>query len=206
MKAIVYIDGFNLYHGSVKGTSYKWLDLQAYFELLRNGDEIVAVKYFTAPMHGSPANRQRTYLRALETCPKVNVILGKYKTKQAQCKVTDCCHSGDRRFTTWEEKRTDVNIAIHILDDAYQNQCELIVVVSGDSDLVPALNMVKLRFPEKRIVVYIPARNESRGAATEIRSAADKDATLPQNLLKRAQFPRDIDDGAGGVITKPESW
>ena len=27
MRTRVYIDGFNLYYGAVKGTSFKWLDL-----------------------------------------------------------------------------------------------------------------------------------------------------------------------------------
>jgi hypothetical protein len=27
--ALVYIDGFNLYYGAVKGSPYKWLDLAA---------------------------------------------------------------------------------------------------------------------------------------------------------------------------------
>jgi hypothetical protein len=29
MRTIVYIDGFNLYYGAVKGTPYKWLDLKS---------------------------------------------------------------------------------------------------------------------------------------------------------------------------------
>ena len=30
MKVIVYIDGFNLFYGMLKGTPYKWLDLEKF--------------------------------------------------------------------------------------------------------------------------------------------------------------------------------
>ena len=48
-----------------------------------------------------------------------------------------------------EEKRTDVNIAVFMLDDAYRDMCDQFVIFSSDSDLVPAVNMVRLRFPKK---------------------------------------------------------
>jgi 6-hydroxy-3-succinoylpyridine 3-monooxygenase len=93
-----------------------------------------------------------------------------------------------------------------MLDDAYQNRCDHIVLFSGDSDLVPALNIVKLRFPAQRITVYVPSRNPIRGAAVEIRSAADVNRTLPLNLLAKSQFSDELSDGAGGVITRPADW
>ena len=71
---------------------------------------------------------------------------------------------------------------------------ERMVVVSGDSDLVPALQMVKARFPKKKIIVYVPSRDYRRGAATELRGAADQDRTLPLALLSKCQLPA----GAGG--------
>ena len=93
-----------------------------------------------------------------------------------------------------------------MLDDAYQNRFEKLVLVSGDSDLVPALNVIKSRFPKKQIIVYVPTRNPIRGAAVELRSAADKDRDLPLNLLSLSQFPHQMPDGAGQLLTKPASW
>jgi 6-hydroxy-3-succinoylpyridine 3-monooxygenase len=205
-RSIVYIDGFNLYYGAVKDTPHKWLNIQRYFELLRRDDDVIRIKYFSAMIQGGGVADQETYLKALATLPKVDIILGKYKTKRAACRVTGCSHSGDRNFTAWEEKRTDVNIAVQMMDDAYQNACDIFVIVSGDSDLVPPLYMIKNRFPAKKVVVYVPARDRIRGAAVEIRSAADKDSTLPQNLLRHSQFPPTLPDGAGGTIAKPPSW
>lgn len=158
----IYIDGFNLYRGAIEGTSHKWLNIQKFFEMLRPADDIVAINYFTAIMAGQQGVRQEIYLRALATLPKLRIVLGKYKTKRALCNVRHCTHSGDRMIVKWEEKRTDVNIAIRILDDAYQDVSDNIVLVSGDSDLVPALHAVKLRFPHKRLIVYVPARDPIR--------------------------------------------
>lgn len=205
-RAIVYIDGFNLYHGAVKGTDVKWLDIQTYFERLRWQDDVVQIHYFTARVNGDARRRQEALLRAFFTLPKVNVVEGRYKTKRVTCRTTACSHAGERRFTTWEEKRTDVNIAVQMMDDAYRNLCDMFIVVSGDSDLVPPILRIKERFPNKKVVVYVPARDAARGAATEIRTAADRDALLPIGLLKKCLLPTRLPDGAGGFIEKPEEW
>lgn len=205
--SVVYIDGFNLYFGAVRSTPWKWLDLQAYFERLRPDDDIQAIKYFTATVQNDREanNRQQAYLMALETLPKVEIIYGKFKPKQATCGVDRCGLQGSKKYTMPEEKQTDVAIGVHMLDDAYQGLCERLVVVSGDSDLLPALKMVKHRFPQKSISVYVPARNPMRGAAVEVRRTADKHLTLPNKLIEQHQLPDPlIADRL--AIAKPVGW
>jgi uncharacterized LabA/DUF88 family protein len=84
---------------------------------------------------------------------------------------------GSRFYQMPEEKRTDVNIALHMLNDAFLDVCDVFVLVSGDSDLVPVLNLTESKYPEKSINVYVPFQSHAkdRGASTEIRNAADKD-------------------------------
>jgi uncharacterized LabA/DUF88 family protein len=208
-RAIVYIDGFNLYYGVLKFSKEKWLNIERFFVLLRPHDTIQKIRYFTALSSGGKSADQLAYLQAIETLPLVNVVRGRYKNKSVKCQVRQpaCTISDkDRIFNIPEEKRTDVNIAVSMLDDAYQNLCDHLIVVSGDSDLVPAVNMVKTRFPGKTVTVYVPSRNPVRGAAVELRAAADKDRDLPLNVLKRAQLPASIPDGSGGYINKPSSW
>lgn len=205
-RTVVYIDGFNFYHGVIKGTRHKWLDLQKFFERLRPDDDVKAIRYFTAEMAPPQGTRQLVYLQALATRPKVIVVLGRFKTKTVTCGILPCSFTGDRKFVRPEEKRTDVNIALAMLDDAYQNLADNFVIVSGDSDLVPALHMLKARFPEKNVIVYIPARDGVRGAAAEMRGAADRNKTLPLDLLSHSQFAATLHDGAGGTITKPNTW
>ncbi len=205
-RTIIYVDGFNLYYGAVRGGSSKWLNLQRYFEMLRPHDSIIQIHYFTALVDGPTKPNQEVYLRALGTLPKVNIVLGKFKKKQVRCSNSLCNFTGNRLFQVPEEKRTDVNIAVFLLDDAYQDKCDHSIVVSGDSDLVPAIGLLKTRFPKKRVTVYVPSRNPKRGAAVELRSVADKSRTLPLNLLPLAQFPTSVPDGVGGTLVKPASW
>jgi len=56
------------------------------------------------------------------------------------------------------------------------------------------------------VLVYVPSRNPVRGAAVELRSAADRHRNLPLAPLKHAQFPARIPDGGGGFIEKPSGW
>jgi hypothetical protein len=176
------------------------------FLKLRPSDDIRQIWYFTALVDGAKSSRQERYLRALTTRPLVRLMLGKFKLKQVKCGVMGCTFPGARIFDVPEEKRTDVNIALQMLDDAHHDRAEQFIVISGDSDLVPALEMVKSQWPGKRLVVYVPSRHPVRGAAVELRSAADKDRTFPQQLLKVCQFPAELPDGRGGVIRKPVEW
>lgn len=208
-RTIVYIDGFNLYYGSLKHTKYKWLNLERLFKLLRPHDDLIAIKYFTAPVRGSAKIRQSTYFEALSTSPIVEIILGRFKKTKIQCVCSGCANitKSARSFYKWEEKRTDVAIAIEMLDDAYQDNCDQIVLVSGDSDLVPPVSRTKQRFPNMKIIVYVPFLNANRGAAVELRNAADNHKQLPVLLIKHSQFPATLHNPATGHnIQKPSGW
>jgi uncharacterized LabA/DUF88 family protein len=205
--SIVYIDGFNLYYGALKGTSYKWLNLERFFSMLRPNDNIIKIKYFSAIVPNEPQkSRQESYIKALKTTPKVEIILGKFKKKNVKCLIPRCNYSGSKKFQVYEEKRTDVNIGISLIDDVFTNQCEQFIIVSGDSDLVPAMQKIHVINPQKKIIVYVPANNAIRGAATEIRNTADKNKTLPNRLLPLSQFPSSITDTNGNIIYKPKEW
>ena len=203
LRTIVYVDGFNFYYGVLKNTPYKWLDLERFYTLLLPHDRIQTIKFFTSLVGPGPHRvRQDTLLKALRTCaPMVEVILGRFKTKKVVCRN---CTGSTRRVP--EEKRTDVNIGIHMIDDAHRGRCEQQVVVSGDSDLVPAVRMVREGFPQIKTTVYIPARTKQRGAAAELREAADRSNHVPLQLLPLAQLPPRIPDGVGGFIEKPAEW
>jgi len=73
-------------------------------------------------------------------------------------------------------------------------------------DHVPAITAEKELCPDQQVIVYVPTRNRVCGAAVELRSAADKDRTLPNGLFRRSQFAPKVPDGDGGWIEKPASW
>ena len=205
MRSIIYVDGFNLFYGVLKGGPYRWLDLDRYFGLLRTDDDIQRIWYFTAIIHSPRRHNQLTYLQALGSTPRVAIQVGRYKEKIVRCTATGCSYAGTREFRVPEEKATDVNIAVQMLDDAYQGHAERMVLVSGDSDLVPAIRTVKQRFPQIQVTVYVPARDLRRGAATELRTAAHKHKTLPLGLLPRTQFEMVVRTPKGSVV-KPAAW
>jgi len=198
-RTIFYVDGFNLYYGAVRATpALKWLNLERYCKLLRPHDEIVSIRYFSALVTGPTRPNQENYLRALSTTPVVEVILGKFKQKNVKCGVTTCSSPGQKWYQMPEEKRTDVNIAVFMLDDAYQNACDQMIIFSGDSDLVPAINMVRKRFPAKKIIVYVPSRDPVRGAAVELRTAAHVNRTLPLHCFQSRNSPTSFRMVLGG--------
>ena len=205
-RSIVYIDGFNLYYGAIKGGSHKWLNLEKYFQKLRSNDDIKRIYYFTARVSGPSEKNQAAYLEALATLSLVEVRLGRFKFKNVKCRVRACTFAGWKLFKSPEEKQTDVAIGIQMVVDAFDNNCDRFVLVTADSDLLPAIRTIKLRFPKKEIILYVPATSTIRGAATELRGAADKDKTLPLDLLRHCHLPARVPDGAGGFIEKPAAW
>ena len=56
MKTWIYVDGFNLYFGCVKGTPYKWLNIAQLCNVLLSGHQSERIKYFTARVHGRPGD------------------------------------------------------------------------------------------------------------------------------------------------------
>ena len=82
---IIYVDGFNLYY-SLKGTPFKWLDIQQLSHCCLNQEKhkISQIKYFTARVKrklndSSNVIRQYLYLRSLQTLSNVNIIFGQFK-------------------------------------------------------------------------------------------------------------------------------
>ena len=161
-RVIVYIDGYNLYYGQREeyGDSYNWLDLQALAtSFLKPDMELISVKYFTATRGGETGSkrRQQIYLKALqEHCDKLEIFNGRFLSKSSSC--SNCGFNQK----TFEEKKTDVSIACQIINDAYLDHYDCCYVVSGDSDLVPALEIIKIHHPNKRsLIAYPPCRRNN---------------------------------------------
>ncbi|MCX6544265.1 MAG: NYN domain-containing protein [Acidobacteria bacterium] len=207
-RTIVYIDGFNLYYGAIKGGPHKWLNLELLCSRLRTDDDLVRVNYFTSLVDGTRGARQRVFLDALSTLPKVVIILGQFKRKTVTCLNTRCTLIGDRTFQMPEEKRTDVGIGVQMLDDAYQDGCNTFVLISGDSDLVPAVQRIRQRFSEKKVIAYRPVGEVSLKArrADELAQAAGGGRLLPRGLFAHCHFPDVVVGARGAVVVKPAGW
>ena len=203
-RVVVYIDGFNLYYGmrSKGWRRYYWLDLSRLAErLLRSGQTLAGVKYFTARVvpdadSMDKARRQNIYLEALGTLPELRIHYGYYLPKTQRC--PDC----GATWQTYEEKMTDVNIAGELLSDAYEDAFDTAIVVSADSDLARPITMVRERFEGKRVVVAFPPARASK----RLRTVATASFTIGHGVLNNSQFPERIIMPDGQVLTRPTEW
>ena len=207
MRTRIYVDAFNLYYGLLKGTSYKWLDLLALSkQLLKPENQIVGIKYFTAlvtprPNDPNQLTRQKIYLRALETI-NTQVVYGHYLSHIVNMKVANPSpgQSPFVRVIKTEEKGSDVNIASHMLMDAFDNTYDCAVLISGDSDLATPVKMIVSKF-HKTVGVLNPQQNECR--------TLKKDASFYKHIrepaLASSQFAPVLTDSRG-TFHKPPSW
>jgi uncharacterized LabA/DUF88 family protein len=208
-KAIIYIDGYNWYHAIFKHyPEWKWLNIQKFFEALRPDENVKAIKLFTAIVDenipGSDAReRHEKYISALKTLPKVTVILGKFQGREVTCRA-DC----KKKYIVPEEKKTDVNIAVEIMADAFKNDGDSIVLVSGDSDAQPPILWVKKNYPDKKIIVYIPALSSEREKRRlDFYKKIGIDCSfLPLEGIAAHQFPHVVRISPAKVVCRPESW
>lgn len=209
----------------------KWLDLCQLARELAPGKEIIDVCYFTAeiaPMqsHDQAPARQKLYLRTLEVSG-VRVIKGKFRadprwmpvndksleeftrpelfTRQARRdaleKLSDSVRNLRALVTKYEEKRSDVNLAAHLLRDVYEQRITHAVVISGDTDLTTAIQFGV--DAGCHISVYIPRRSNESMA---LQKAASYIGWLKTAILERSQFPNSVISPKGKPLVRPKEW
>lgn len=208
MQTIVYVDGFNLYYGAVKGTPYKWLDiLQVCLKLLPR-NRIVKLKYFTALVTGRPKDpdqptRQQIYLRALRTLDNLEIIYGHFLEHEVSMPVADPVPGAAKyiRVIKTEEKGSDVNIAAHMINDGYQGKYEAAIVVSNDSDLIEPIRIIRNDLRKVVGVLNPYPKSPSR----ELKRFATFVKPIRKGVLASSQFPVVMAD-ANGEFSKPERW
>jgi len=200
-RVIAYVDGFNLYFGlrSKGWRRYYWLNIQMLAQnLLKPNQRLLLTKYLTARIAGPPdkAQRQSVYIEALNTLGEFQVFYGKYQLNPRQC--SQCGFQEE----VPNEKMTDVNIAVQILKDAYQDEVDVALLISADSDLVPPVKAVRELFPNKRVVVASPPRRYSASLA----NSASSSLVIGRSKIARSLFPEDIKKADGYILRYPPLW
>jgi len=200
-KVIVYVDGFNFYFGlrSKNWRKFYWLDIVKFAEsLLRPHQELVKVHYFSA-RHTNPdkSKRQDAFFQANKLNPRFTLHLGKYLTKDIECRFCkNIIHS-------YEEKESDVRIATTMMADVYQQRCDLSLLISADSDLVPPIERIKEFSPTHKIITCFPPNRASfdlkkwsNGVKTLINKSIYESCMLPDKVL----LPN------GYELHRPDKW
>lgn len=201
------VDGFNLYHAldysdtgpdHFKYRKFKWLNLQKLASLyVGRLDSLEKVLLFTALATWDPAKvaRHRLFIRANE-CVGVEVVYGEFKRKDKHC------HICKGKYQTFEEKQTDVNIALTLFRLAVTDQYDKGVIVSGDADLIPAIKAVRATFPHKQIGVILPIARSSE----DLLKNTDFKFKMREQHLASSRFPDQIILPDKSNLVCPMTW
>lgn len=207
---------------------FKWLDLPSLLVSITHEIEpqsrTAEINYFTAPVQPSLATRghqskhaQDTYIRALKA-KGVNVYMGRHRLdhrKAPRFISREVPASRADQVDIWnlEEKETDVRIGIGMYRLAAKqyyrgdHQVDQIVLVSGDTDMTPALEALREDFPALKIGVILPHRRglEGRVAGSLKKNADWMRHSISEAELAACQFPDRLPTRKKPAI-KPDYW
>jgi len=205
-RAAVYVDGFNLYYG-IRATPYRWLDIARLSRMLVPAAAIVKIRYFTARVHDRPddpgqAQRQATYLRALQTIAHLSLHEGRFLSTQVRMALVAPPPGGPRTVLVQktEEKGSDVNLATYLLVDGFRNEYDTAFVISNDTDLREPIAFARLDLG-RPVTVLNPRERYSNVMA----ACATSYRRISLAAFAAAQFPVTVTDGKGD-IHRPLRW
>jgi uncharacterized LabA/DUF88 family protein len=205
------VDGFNLYHSlkvaskHARGARTRWLNLRSlcssYLHAIGHNAQITEIVYFSAlAIHLELTNpgitkRHKDYIGCLQNSG-VTVELNRFKRKDITCPA---CHS---EFVRYEEKETDVALAVRLIELLLHDSCDTVVLVTGDTDVAPAVRTSKILFPQKQICFLFPYRRHN----VELVQIADLYFDVKIRQYLKHQFPDPYACRDGSVVPKPPKW
>lgn len=210
MRTAVYVDGFNLYYRALKGTPFRWLDLLALSQqLVKPTNQITLIRYFTARVKPNKYKvdqhvRQDAYLNAISAhIPCLKIHEGHFYANIARMRLANPSVAGPRSVDVikTEEKGSDVNLAVHLVNDAWENAFDVALVISNDSDLAEAIRIARTK--GKPVGVVNPTADPAVKMNAVLHSAASFIRRIEAKHLKAAQLP--VAFPAISVV-KPARW
>jgi uncharacterized LabA/DUF88 family protein len=205
------IDGFNLYHSvreasrDLDGESTRWLDIRrlcsSYIYLFGKTAVLQEIHYFSALAkhleNRDPdiTKRHRDFIKCLKATGVVAEI-NRFKKKSMTC--PSCKHKFDR----YEEKETDVAVAIKLLELFVTDSCDTVVLVTGDTDLAPVVRTAKKLFASKKVVFAFPYKRKNQ----ELANLAPESFEIKKEQYGKHQFPDPYVLPDGSKICKPSKW
>jgi uncharacterized LabA/DUF88 family protein len=215
-RIIFLVDGFNVYHSVVEasyylgGASTKWLDIyslcSSYLPLIAKDAKIERVYYFSALathlQRSDPGKvaRHQAYIECLRS-KGIEEIMGRFKPREA------FCHNCKHRFIRHEEKETDVAIATKLLEIFHNNECDSVVLMTGDTDLSPAIETAIKLFPNKNILCIFPFNRFNNELKSLLQSHFKKCCyIIKAKTYVKHQFPDPVTLPDGKRIAKPSTW
>lgn len=199
-RAALYVDGFNLYHAidGLDRNYLKWLDLWALGrQIAPRSHAIRRVTWCTAvrPQGKGKVDRHHAYHDALQA-KGVTCLTGHFVI------YSDGCNACGHMWNVAEEKQSDVNLALSILDDAHEDRFDVCYLVTTDGDHAATARFLKERFPKKTLVVVAPPERQVGRALLEW---ADAQAAITIDQLERSLLPAVV-NGPDGAILRPSLY
>jgi hypothetical protein len=202
MRVACYIDGFNLYHAidDLQKPHLKWVNLWTLAgSLCRPGETLVKVAYFSAYATWKPDqySRHRLYVASLQSVG-VECQMARFSEQSAKCRT---CGAKWKRH---EEKETDVHFSLTFLEDAVDNTFDRAIIISADSDHVPAVRCVRRRYPGKQLFVATPPNRHAH--ARELLKVCHSGISITAGRIAKHLLPATLTDLGGTVITRPTNY
>jgi hypothetical protein len=208
----VYIDGFNFYYAAFRRGgfgAYKWLDPVRFCDVALPRNAIDLVRFFTArldPSRGRDGQRARqdVYLEALSTLPRLETHFGTFVEHPRLLRRVDIGRGGPLSAEVWvpEEKGSDVNLASHLLLDAFRDSYDVGVVVSNDADLLEPVRMVREELGKTVGVLRV----EGGQRRCIFSGRVDFIRTVRRGHFARAQLPARVTTAKGRSVERPAEW
>ncbi len=199
-RAALYVDGFNLYH-AIDGLDreyLKWLDIRALARSIAPRSQVVRrVTWVTAfrPQAKRRHDLHQAYFDALKATG-VHCLTGHFVV------YSDRCNACGHMWNVAEEKQSDVNLALAVLDDAHEDRFDVCYLLTTDGDHAATARFLKERFPRKQLVVVTPPERRANRTLLEW---ADAQTSIDIDQLERALLPPVL-QGADGPIFRPSIY
>ncbi|MDD5591215.1 MAG: NYN domain-containing protein [Dehalococcoidales bacterium] len=217
------IDGFNLYHsiidlGRIHNLRVKWLNIRSmcssFLYLIGKDARLAEIYYFSAFAHhlNDPGviKRHQDYIECLKSTGIISEM-ARFKPKDVTCplhyqmaksapKDIKCPLYG--KFVKHEEKETDIAIAARLFEIIYNNKCDTVVLLTGDTDISPAVKTCNSLFPDKHLLFAFPFHRHNR----ELELLLPGSFRIHAKAYSRHLFPNPVQMPDGRKIYKPTSW
>ncbi|MBP0618311.1 NYN domain-containing protein [Jiella mangrovi] len=216
MRTFIYVDGFNLYHRMLQGNGHlKWLNLKELSEKVLRPENVVSrVNYYTARVSArlnpdGPKNQQK-YLDALETVPEIKIHYGNFQVNKKYSPLVPCHPDVKPIFQPWpsvvrviktEEKGSDVNLAAHLVRDAFRNAFDVAAVITNDTDLVEPIRIV-IEELQKPVGILSPVTKPAK----DLKDVASFLRFIRPAQVSQSQFPDSIHRPNTTPIVRPSTW
>ena len=201
------VDGFNLYHsirdlGRFEKLHVKWLNIHSlcssFLYLLSKEANLVEIYYFSAlAYHLNDPDATKRHQDFIECLKSTGIIpeMGRFKPKKVNCPLGG-------KFIKHEEKETDIAIAAKLFEVIFNNKCDTVVILTGDTDIIPAIKACKSLFPNKTILCAFPYRRFNQ----ELKVLLPVSFRIHAKAYVRHLFPDPVRLPDGSEIHKPTSW